>query len=74
MCSTNFTSYRFKLFRWWLFTVFVTATASLVAQDFPKLEQLVQTLESANPLQRLQARIDLKDYLENSDDLIRAEL
>jgi hypothetical protein len=54
--------------------VLVTVTSPLFAQDSSKLEQLFQHLESANPLQRLQARIDLKNYLENSNDQKRAEL
>ena len=71
MRNTHFTWCRFKL---WLVIVFVTTSSSLVAQDSQKLDQLVQTLESVNPLQRLQARIDLKNYLENSDAQVRAEL
>jgi hypothetical protein len=52
----------------------MATSSALVAQDSLKLNQLVQALESTEPMQRLQARIDLKNYLENSDEPMRAEL
>ncbi len=75
MRNTNYTSVRFNFFWQWLITVLVmTISSTLVAQDALKLNQLVQALESTEPMQRLQARIDLKNYLEASDDNQRAEL
>jgi hypothetical protein len=75
MRSTNYTSVRFNFLWQWLIMILVMATSlALVAQDSPKLNQLVQALESTEPMQRLQARINLRNYLENSDDNQRAEL
>ena len=76
MRNPHYTLIRFNCFFWqWLLIVLVMAISfALVAQDSPQLNQLVQALESTEPLQRLQARIDLKNYLENSDDNQRAEL
>jgi hypothetical protein len=54
--------------------ILITVNFSLFAQDYQKLEQLVQNLELEDPLQQLQAQIDLKNYLENSDAQVRAEL
>lgn len=75
MRNTHYTLVRFNFFWQWLITVLVmTISSTLVAQDALKLNQLVQALESTEPMQRLQARIDLKNYLETSDDNQRAEL
>lgn len=75
MRNTHYTLVRFNFFWQWLITVLVmTISSTLVAQDALKLNQLVQALESTEPMQRLQTRIDLKNYLENSDDNQREEL
>ncbi|NJO15966.1 MAG: hypothetical protein HC877_09495 [Thioploca sp.] len=75
MRNPHYTLVRFNFFWQWLIMVLVmTISSTLVAQDALKLNQLVQALESTEPMQRLQARIDLKNYLENSDDNQRAEL